>query len=135
MSEPYVKLKGQPDLIRSLPLAHNNFFQINKSKLIKLTSSGILRIDDIFDEDGRRHSWNYYWNKLKSKITSQLKLKDLIGIIREVQTSIPTWMLKIMRRKRLWQAPYIAGWSDTAGDPIYGVAINDELHELHVNDS
>eukprot|EP00965_Chrysotila_dentata_P042220 1400468-Pleurochrysis_carterae.AAC.1 len=40
-----------------------------------------------------------------------------------------------MQHKRLWQTPYIAGWSDTAGDPIYGVAINDELYELHVNDS
>eukprot|EP00965_Chrysotila_dentata_P052530 1742995-Pleurochrysis_carterae.AAC.2 len=40
-----------------------------------------------------------------------------------------------MRNKHSWQTPLLAGWSDNEGDLIYGVAINDKLHELHINHS
>eukprot|EP00965_Chrysotila_dentata_P052529 1742995-Pleurochrysis_carterae.AAC.1 len=55
MSETFVKTKGQPDLIRAIPLANNNFFQIRKPKLAKLRAINILRIDDLFGEDARRY--------------------------------------------------------------------------------
>eukprot|EP00965_Chrysotila_dentata_P065243 2161958-Pleurochrysis_carterae.AAC.1 len=40
-----------------------------------------------------------------------------------------------MRNKQSWQTPFVGGWSDTEGEPIYGVADGDKLYELHVNDS
>eukprot|EP00965_Chrysotila_dentata_P072907 2410019-Pleurochrysis_carterae.AAC.1 len=40
-----------------------------------------------------------------------------------------------MRSKRSWDPPYVCGWSDPEGNPIYGVAEGDNLHELHLNDS
>eukprot|EP00965_Chrysotila_dentata_P098845 3268502-Pleurochrysis_carterae.AAC.1 len=44
-------------------------------------------------------------------------------------------MIKIIRSKISWQTPFVGGWSDTAGEPIYGVAKGNNLYELHVNNS
>eukprot|EP00965_Chrysotila_dentata_P253583 6211316-Pleurochrysis_carterae.AAC.5 len=51
MSEMYMRQRGQADLIRSIPLAYNDFFQIRIALLSKIKEADILCIEDLFDED------------------------------------------------------------------------------------
>eukprot|EP00965_Chrysotila_dentata_P021630 716703-Pleurochrysis_carterae.AAC.1 len=64
LSDKYTKDKGTADLVRAIPLAHNNFFKINKLTARKSTAVGIIRIDDLFDENNR----SYTWKQLRDKI-------------------------------------------------------------------
>eukprot|EP00965_Chrysotila_dentata_P157293 5196510-Pleurochrysis_carterae.AAC.1 len=66
LSDKYIKDKGTADLVRAIPLANNNFFKINKSTARKLIAVGIIRIDDLFDENNR----SYTWKQLRDKTPS-----------------------------------------------------------------
>eukprot|EP00965_Chrysotila_dentata_P154876 5117545-Pleurochrysis_carterae.AAC.1 len=136
MSVKYVKDKGTPDLIRAIPIAHNNFFKINKSTAKKLIAVGIIRIDDLRDENNKFYTWKQFRDNISSKQgTTQAQINNAIKLIQTIHERIPTWMLKIIKRKRSWTPPFLCGWSDTDGAPIYGLADNDKLYELHVNQS
>eukprot|EP00965_Chrysotila_dentata_P217078 6189775-Pleurochrysis_carterae.AAC.1 len=136
LSDKYIKDKGTADLVRAIPLAHNNFFKINKLTARKLTAVGIIRIDDLFDENNR----SYTWKQIRDKIPgmqgfSSAQLKSIIRLIQNAQSSIPPWLLRILKRKRSWNQPFLCGWRDPDDAPIYGLANNDKLYELHVNQS
>eukprot|EP00965_Chrysotila_dentata_P257916 6213043-Pleurochrysis_carterae.AAC.1 len=55
--------------------------------------------------------------------------------MQNAQSSIPSWLLRILKRKRSWNQPFLCGWRDHDDAPIYGLANNDKLYELHVNQS
>eukprot|EP00965_Chrysotila_dentata_P257224 6212815-Pleurochrysis_carterae.AAC.1 len=100
-----------------------------------MKSNAVTRIDDLFDEENRRHIWKHYWDLLRTRNILPSKAKLIINTIREVQNRIPKWVLKIIPNKQSWRTPFVVVWSDTDGEPIYGVANDDKLYELHVNDS
>eukprot|EP00965_Chrysotila_dentata_P034615 1152869-Pleurochrysis_carterae.AAC.1 len=136
MSDKYIKNKGTADLIRAIPLAHNNFFKLKKPTATKLTAAGIIRIDDLFGENNKYYTWKQFRDKISDKREyTPAQIKNIIILIQKVRECIPIWLLKILKRKRSWKPPFLCGWCDTDDAPIYGVANNDKLYELHVNQS
>eukprot|EP00965_Chrysotila_dentata_P150567 4974301-Pleurochrysis_carterae.AAC.2 len=136
LSDKYIKDKGTADLVRAIPLAHNNFFTINKLTARKLIAVGIIRIDDLFDENNRFYTWKQLRDKIpETQDFSPVQLKSIIQLIQNAQSSIPSWLLGILKQKRSWNQPFLCGWRDPDDMPIYGSANNDKLYELHLNQS
>eukprot|EP00965_Chrysotila_dentata_P117639 3886792-Pleurochrysis_carterae.AAC.1 len=136
LSDKYIKDKGTADLVRAIPLAHNNVFKINKFTARNLTAAGIIRIDDLFDENNRSYTWKQLRDKLPgTQDLSPAQLKSIAQLMQKAQSNIPSWLLIILKRKRSWSQPFLCGWRDPGDAPIYGLANNDKLYELHVNQS
>eukprot|EP00965_Chrysotila_dentata_P082974 2737200-Pleurochrysis_carterae.AAC.1 len=136
MSDKYIKDEGTADLVRAIPLAHNNFVKLDKSNARKLTAAGIIRIDDLFDENNKFYTWKQFWDKISDKhVLTPAQIKNTISLIQNARERIPTWLLKILKRKQSWKPSFLCGWRDTDDAPIYGLAENDKLYEFHVNQS
>eukprot|EP00965_Chrysotila_dentata_P202394 6181098-Pleurochrysis_carterae.AAC.3 len=137
VSKKFIIEKDTADSVRFTPLAYNNFFKIKQFTAATLSAAGILRIDDLLDEDNKYHTWrSHYWQKISLDLGPfPNRIKTTIKLIRNTQQRIPKWFLTILRRKRSWNQPPLCGWRDCDDPPIYGLAINNKLHELHVNES
>eukprot|EP00965_Chrysotila_dentata_P188740 6172922-Pleurochrysis_carterae.AAC.1 len=136
MSDKYIKDKGTSDMVRAIPLAHNNFFKINKSTAYKLTAVGMIRIDDLVAENNKYYTWKQYRDNLSSKQDlAPTQIAKTFRLIQSVQKRIPTWLLNVLKRKRSWKQPFLCGWRDPDDAPIYDIASNDRLYEFHVNQS
>eukprot|EP00965_Chrysotila_dentata_P038472 1278411-Pleurochrysis_carterae.AAC.3 len=119
LSEQYVRTRGTPDLVRAIPLAHNNFFKFTKLTLQTLQTAGITRIDQLYDENNKFHNWNLYWNILnQSTSLTPSQMKSTIKTIRNAQNRIPKWLLTVLSQKRTWKTPFMCGWSDMEGKHI-----------------
>eukprot|EP00965_Chrysotila_dentata_P144934 4786175-Pleurochrysis_carterae.AAC.1 len=133
LSESCIRLHGHPDIIRSIPLAYNGLFKLPILTISHVREAGIERIDNLFDEKNKLHTWAHLWDMVNNVVTRNGP--HIRTMVRDSQTQIPKMMISLMRTKRSWDPPYICEWSDPEGSPIYGVAEGDNLHELHLNDS
>eukprot|EP00965_Chrysotila_dentata_P104724 3459002-Pleurochrysis_carterae.AAC.1 len=136
LSDQHIKDKGTADLVRAIPLAHNNFFKINKSTAQKLAAVGMIRIDDLYAENNKSYTWKQFRDIISNKHNlAPTQIRSIISLIQNTQKRIPNWLLKILKRKRSWDQPFLCGWRDSDDAPIYGLADNDKLYEFHVNQS